>query len=119
MKIVTTLVYTYFIFISVTSAQYPDTILINTEKVKGFGPFPLVLDFVGKITNDNPWITTTPSYKGIPDSLNHLMFTTVETDFLQHTYQNYISGKITRERFNELKKLGIGIQMNQNIPKNL
>lgn len=104
MKIITLLLYTYFIFISVTFAQYPDTIVVNTIKVKGFGPFQSGLDLVQEMSKDNPWIATVPAYKGIPGNLDHLMFATVETDFMQHTFQNYFSGKISEEFFNELKQ---------------
>ena len=104
MKIITLLLYTYFIFISVTFAQYPDTIVVNTIKVKGFGAFQSGLDLVQEMPKDNPWIATVPAYKGIPGNLDHLMFATEQTDFMQHTFQNYFSGKIREEFFNELKQ---------------
>ena len=95
---------TSFFIISTLFAQYPDTIIVSTNKVKGFGPFQVSLDFVDELSKDNPWITTVPTYKGIPTDLHHLMFATVQTDFLQHTYQNYILGKVSEERLNELKQ---------------
>lgn len=94
----------YFLFISTLLAQYPDTIIVETTKIKGTGPFPLIFYPFQEMNKDNPWISTIPEYKGIPTDLEHLMFATESADFLQHTYQNYISGKISEERFNELKE---------------
>lgn len=104
MKKITFPICVYFLFISSILAQYPDTIVVTTKKVKGFGPFQSSLAFVQEMPKDNPWITTVPKYKGIPNDLHSLMFATEQTDFMQHTYQNYVSGKITKERFNELKQ---------------
>ena len=104
MKIFTILLCVYLLCISSILAQYPDTIVVITKKVKGFGPFQSSLGFVQEMPKDNPWITTVPEYKGIPKDLDNLMFATEHTDFMQHTYQNYVSGNITKERFNELKQ---------------
>ena len=92
------------ITLSTSYSQLPDTIVIQTERVKGFGPFPSILSFVQEMSIDNPWITTILEYKGIPRDLDHLMFATEQTDFLQHTYQNYSSGKISEEFINQLKQ---------------
>lgn len=92
------------ITLSTSYSQLPDTIIIKTERVKGFGPFPSILSFVQEMSKDNPWILTIPEYQGIPLDLDHLMFATEQTDFLQHTYQNYFSGKISEEFFNQLKQ---------------
>lgn len=92
------------ITLSTSYSQLPDTIVIQTERVKGFGPFPSILSFVQEMSEDNPWISTIPEYKGIPRDLDNLMFATEQTDFLQHTYQNYFSGKISEEFFNQLKQ---------------
>jgi peroxiredoxin len=90
--------------LSTSYSQLPDTIIIETERVKGFGPFPSILGFVQEMSKDNPWIPTVPEYKGIPRDFDNLMFGTEQTDFLQHTYQNYFSGKISEEFFNQLKQ---------------
>ena len=104
MKIRVLLIYSYLIFVSLLSARYPDTIHVNTKKVKGFGPFPLNVGIVHEMSENNPWLTTVPDYKGMPEDLENLMFAAEQTDFMQHTYQNYIAGKISGERFNELKQ---------------
>lgn len=92
------------ITLSTSYSQLPDTIVIKTERVKGFGPFPSTLSFVQEMSKDNPWISTIPEYKGIPGDLDHLMFATEQTDFLQYTYQNYYAGNISEEFFNQLKQ---------------
>jgi hypothetical protein len=75
-------------------AQFPDTIRIKTERVRGYGPFERSASFIQPLTEDNPWNKATPNYKGIPDTLNYLMFATEQTDFLQYTYQSYYNNKI-------------------------
>jgi len=104
MKKITLLLCVYLLCISSIQAQYPDTIVVTTKKVKGFGPFQSSLGFVQEMSKDNHWITTVPEYKGIPNDLDNLMFATEQTDFMQHTFQNYFSGKISEEFFNELKQ---------------
>ncbi len=103
MKKLISVVCLYFIFISSTLAQYPDTICVNLTKVKGFGPFQHSLLCFEKMPEDNKWKSTVPEYKGIPDTLKNLLFASDQTDFFQHSYQNYTTGKISEEFFNEVK----------------
>lgn len=84
-------------------AQFPDTIRIKTERVRGYGPFERSASLIQTLTEDNPWNKATPNYKGIPDTLNYLMFATEQTDFLQHTYQSYYNNKINDDVFESCK----------------
>jgi len=101
-RIIALVILTVFITINV-SAQIPDTIKINTERVKGYGPFPSSFSFIQTLQSDNPWVNTTPEIKGIPDDLEYIMLGIQQTDFLQHTYQSYYANKIDEELFNSCK----------------
>jgi peroxiredoxin len=101
-KIISLIVLSLFITIKVMS-QLPDTIKINTERVKGYGPFPRSFSFIETMSSDNPWTNTIPSIKGMPNNLEYMMFGTEQTDFLQHTYQSFYANKIEEELFNSCK----------------
>lgn len=83
--------------------QVPDTILIETTRIKGFGPFETTFPFLNPIPKDNPWFNCVPEIKGIPTDLDKLIFATEQTDFMQYTYQSYYGHKISEEHFNECK----------------
>ena len=97
------LVNIFFFLPSLLFAQYPDTIIIKTERVKGYGPFERSTSFIQPLTEDNPWNKATPNYIGIPDTLEYLMFATEQTDFLQYTYQSYYNNKINDDVFESCK----------------
>jgi len=92
-----------FFLPSLLFAQYPDTILIKTERIKGYGPFERSTSFIQPLTEDNPWNKAIPIYKGIPDTLQFLMFATEQTDFLQYTYQCYYNNIIGEEVYESCK----------------
>lgn len=104
MKIIFKTIILIFLLISISFAQVPDTIIIKTKRIKGFGPFPVGLSFAKTMDSNNTWKNTLPEIKGIPNNLEHIMIAIEQTDFMQHTYQLYHSGKISEERFSELKK---------------
>ncbi len=94
-----------FLINSVTIfGQYPDTIIIKTERVKGFGPFRDSLPQTKEVPKDNPWYKSMPEIKGITNDLEHQMFAIEQTDFLQHTYQSYYSQKIDKGLFDSFKE---------------
>lgn len=97
----------FFLIISCVgvSAQFPDSLIIQTKKVKGFGPFPRMLTTTRTMGEENLWAKAIPTIKNIPKDLESPMFAVLHTDFLQHTYQSYFEQKITTERFNELKSV--------------
>lgn len=84
-------------------AQIPDTLIINTIKVKGYGPFIRMNMVVQAMDSTNGWFKAIPAIKGIPNNLKKLMVCSEEVDFLQHTYQSYYAGKITKEQFKSFK----------------
>jgi peroxiredoxin len=88
---------------NISLAQLPDTIRIKTERAKGYGPFERSALLIQPLSEDNPWNKATPNYKGIPDSLEFLMFAVEQTDFLQFTYQSYYNNKINDEVFKSCK----------------
>lgn len=88
---------------NISFAQLPDTIRIKTERVKGYGPFERSTSFIQPLTEDNPWNKAIPDYKGIPDTLQFLMFATEQTDFLQYTYQCYYNNLIGDEVYESCK----------------
>jgi peroxiredoxin len=92
-----------FFLPSLLFAQYPDTIIIKTERVKGYGPFERSASFVQPLPEDNPWLKAIPDYKGMPDNLEYLMFATEQTDFLQYTYQSHYNNLINEEVFESCK----------------
>ena len=93
----------FILLINVAVAQIPDTILVKTKRIKGFGPFRLELFPISQINLNSPWIETVPKIKGIPDSLSDLMFDVKQVDFFQFTYQNYYAGKISENIYNSCK----------------
>lgn len=92
-----------FFLPSLLFAQYPDTIKIKTERVKGYGPFERSASFIQPLSEDNPWNKAIPTYKGLPDTLEYFMFATEQTDFLQYTYQSYYNRLISDEAFESCK----------------
>lgn len=92
-----------FILPSLLFAQYPDTIIIKTERVKGYGPFERSTSFIQPLPEDNPWNKAIPTYKGLPDTLEYFMFATEQTDFLQYTYQSYFNNQINNDVFESCK----------------
>lgn len=83
--------------------EVPDTIIVKTNRVKGYGPFAQQVASIMTMGKENPWRLTIPVIKGIPDYLDGLMFCTYQTDFLQHTYQSFHAGKITAELYASCK----------------
>lgn len=98
------LLLTLIFFLSdISLAQFPDTIRIKTERVKGYGPFERSASFIQPLTEDNPWNKAIPTYKGLPDTLEYFMFATEQTDFLQYTYQSYFNNLINNDVFQSCK----------------
>ena len=104
MKNISKIIIMTFYLASTAYAQFPDTLLVKTERVKGYGPFQRSCSFIREMAPDNPWKNTTPEIKGIPDDLEYLMFAAEQTDFMQHTYQSYHSNKIDEKLYNSCKE---------------
>jgi len=104
MKLLNIIIIYLLIFIPFLYASSTDTLVIKTKRVKGFGPAGVITGYLENMSKDNPWYSTIPEIKGIPDTLENFMFAAEETDFLQQTYQNNYMGNISNSRFEELKK---------------
>ncbi|MDR3627200.1 MAG: hypothetical protein P4L45_10230, partial [Ignavibacteriaceae bacterium] len=93
-----------FILVNIAFAQTPDTITVETQRIKGFGPFPHSFGILQSMPSESPWIKATPKIKGVPDSLSGLVLFVEQADFMQYTYQNYFAGNISEEHYNSCKK---------------
>jgi peroxiredoxin len=77
-----------------------DTVVVKMERMPGYGSFGISGSPLSPMGKDNPWYSTIPAIKGVPDTLSNLMFSVFDTDFLQHAFQSYLSGKISRDFYN-------------------
>jgi peroxiredoxin len=96
--------FSLFIYVQILSALSPDTLIIETKRIKGFGPVGPILKYVPNLPEDSPWQSIIPEIQGIPDTLENFMFDVEQTDIKQNVYQNYYLGNISEKRFLELKK---------------
>lgn len=85
-------------------SQDPDTIVVETHRAKGFGPFRKELLFLHTLSEGNHWIKAMPEIKGVPEGNSKMTLFIDQTDFLQHTYQSFYNTKISQEVFDECKK---------------
>ncbi len=92
----------FFVFSLVNAA---DTLIVQTRKVKGFGPFRHGVHPLKELSEDNPWFNCSPQIKGIPDTLKNSILVFEETDFFQYAYQCFKNNKVDAEEFFSLKKL--------------
>ena len=104
MKLILFLTTITLIIYNIAIASTPDTLILQTKRIKGFGKLGMGVSPLATMSNENSWYSTIPKIKNIPTNLERLMFTTLEMDFLQHTYQNYYLGNISEERFLDLQK---------------
>lgn len=94
------------ITLSTSYSQLPDTIIIKTERVKGFGPFKTFF-FIHQISHydkKNPFFNAIPEIKGIPDNWDPQAIGMIINDNFQFTYQAFHSGKISEVSFNNFKE---------------
>jgi len=82
----------------------PEIITIETKKVKGFGPFGHSISPLFKSEVDDPWKAAIPKINGLPDTLERMTIVTQQMDMLQHLYQSYYQGKISKEWFDSCLK---------------
>jgi len=88
-----------FVISSLLHATEGDTVVVNMKKITGFGPFGVSGSPLRETPDDNPWHSTEPVIKGLPDSLRNFLFTIFHTDFKQHAFQSYIEGKLSKEYY--------------------
>jgi peroxiredoxin len=88
-------------------SQTPDTLVVKTERIKGFGPFSpgtrsrlVTMD----PSNNDPWPKTIPTIKGLPPDHGTMLYNILVADFFQYVYQNYNAGNIPEADYNDQKK---------------
>ena len=73
---------------------------------EGYGPFSM--GFAGMRTvmdsEGSPWKNTYPKISKFPDSLTDIKYNYFETNIYQALYQDYLSGNITKEFYEEFQK---------------
>ncbi len=89
------------LFVEVGLAQLPDTIIVETNRVKGIGPFPLTFSPLQTVSDDSEWKKAIPEIKGLPKDMSGMMLCTEQADFLQFVYQNYHAGKISQQLYTD------------------
>lgn len=72
----------------------------------GYGPFNMALRGISSIREDenDPWKNTYLKVPQLPKDLTELKYGNIETNRYQETYQDYISGNITKSWYEELQK---------------
>ena len=79
------------------STNEPDTIIVETKHVKGFGATGTCLTVIrDKSTRSLEWQDVMPNVKGIPENLDRAMYSTYQIDYMQTKYQAYYQGKISK-----------------------
>ena len=72
----------------------------------GYGP--LGMGFAGMRTimdnEDSPWKNTYPKISKFPEGLTDIQYNYFETNIYQALYQDYLSGNITKEFYEELQQ---------------
>ena len=86
-------------------SQVPNTIVVKTMRIKGFGPFnPIGSQLPTMDTSNNvPWPRTIPRVKGLPPDHRSMLYNILIVDFFQFVYQNYFAGNIPEADYNDLK----------------
>ncbi|MDR1155017.1 MAG: TlpA family protein disulfide reductase [Bacteroidales bacterium] len=72
----------------------------------GYGPFHSGLGGMSPYSEDadNPWKNTYLKISKLPEGLTDLQYGDIETNIYQTVYQAYLSGNITKDRYEELQK---------------
>ncbi|MDR2027755.1 MAG: TlpA family protein disulfide reductase [Prevotellaceae bacterium] len=83
-----------------------NTIDIPVFIQNGYGPFSRMMGGIAPDWEDenNPWRKTYLQVSGIPDDWTDAKKGDICINMYQMTYQNYLLGKISRERYEELQK---------------
>jgi thiol-disulfide isomerase/thioredoxin len=91
---------------SLISCSKQDIIEIALTQQFGYGHFQFSLGGISTYSEDenNPWKDTYLKVSGIPDNWKEIKIGDIEFDFYQSVYQDYLLGKISQQRFEELQK---------------
>ncbi|WP_430814931.1 TlpA family protein disulfide reductase [Carboxylicivirga sp. RSCT41] len=82
------------------------TIRLTLNHQNGYGHFKSSLGGIAPYSDDenNPWKETYLSLSGAPENWSEIKYGDIETNIYQSVYQNYLAGKISQERYEELQK---------------
>ena len=78
------------------AAEIPDTLIVETTKVKGFSPLSTGITDYGQFPHPDSLLSRIPFIKGVPNSISDQTFTVVCTDYTQQHYQNYHRRKLSK-----------------------
>ena len=95
-----------FVLSLILSCSNGSKIELPITEINGYGPFESSLGGISSYSKDenNAWIKTYLKVTGIPEKWTDTKQGDIETNMYQSVYQNYISGNITKERYESLQK---------------
>lgn len=104
MKIKAFLFVTSVFFCSLIYAQ-ENIIELPLKTIDGLGPFGISMSGISPYRDDanNPWKSTFLKVSGLPANLTDLKLGDIETNMYQSVYQDYLSGKLTKEFYESLQ----------------
>ncbi|MDR1130256.1 MAG: TlpA family protein disulfide reductase [Prevotellaceae bacterium] len=90
----------------VFSCSQEKTVELPLTMQNGYGPFRMAYggESAYSEAENNPWKNTYLNVSKLPEGLTDLKLGDIETNIYQTVYQAYLSGNITRERYEELQK---------------
>jgi thiol-disulfide isomerase/thioredoxin len=82
------------------------TVELSLTMQNGYGPFRIGLGGMSPYSEDedDPRKNTYLKVSKLPEGLTDLKYGDIETNILQSTYQTYLSGNITKDRYEEQQK---------------
>lgn len=92
----------------ITGCEKEKTLKLPITYHKGFGPFESSGGGSIALYNDdknNPWKNTFLEVSGVPKNWTDVKVGDINSDFRQYVYQNYHSGNISKEWYEQLQKM--------------
>lgn len=104
MKIKAFLLFTGVFFCSLSYSQ-ENIVELPLKTADGLGPFGISMSGISQYNDDanNPWKSTYLKVTGLPANLTELKPGDIETNMYQSVYQDYFSGKLTKEFYESLQ----------------
>ena len=79
-----------------------DTVILRTEKIKGFGPFYKGVTEYHHYSNIESVLNFVPYLNNIPSDLSNKTYLVIPLDLAQSKYQQYKNDKITKSKYDEI-----------------
>ena len=88
------------------SSEKKTTIELPLTPQNGYGYFDSRLGGISPYAEgeNNPWEKTYLTVTGVPENWTEVKFGDIETNIYQTVYQNYLTGNITKEWYENLQK---------------